>query len=181
MLKKLAVLLGGRTGGLVACVIEIAVGILLLINPVGFTTGIIVAAGILTFALGVVQLVKYFRQPVQVAGQNLSLMKGLLLMLAGGFCALNSEWFMAAFPVLSVLYGLMMLAGGVVKLQWMTDLLRLRHPRWYMPGISALLYILIAVIVIVNPFSAAMAVWMFVGISMIVSAVVDGASLLMAQ
>ena len=51
MLKKLAILLGGRTGGLVACVIEIAVGILLLINPVGFTTGIIVAAGILTFAL----------------------------------------------------------------------------------------------------------------------------------
>lgn len=181
MMKKLAVLLGGRTGGLVACAIEIAVGILLLINPVGFTTGIIVAVGILIFIMGIVQLVRYFRQPVQLAGQNLSLMKGLMLMLVGGFCALNSEWFLAAFPVLSVLYGLTMLVGGVVKIQWMADLLRMHHPRWFMPGISALLYILLAVIVLVNPFSAAMAVWMFAGISMIVSAVVDGASLLLAK
>lgn len=43
------------------CVAEILIGILLLINPVGFTRGIIVALGAVLTVQGVRAIVGYFR------------------------------------------------------------------------------------------------------------------------
>ncbi|MFR2465285.1 MAG: hypothetical protein ACLTA1_05815 [Clostridia bacterium] len=37
-----------KTGSIIICICELLVGILLLINPVGFTTTIIIAVGIVT-------------------------------------------------------------------------------------------------------------------------------------
>ena len=87
---------------------------------------------------------------------------------------------LAALPALFTIYGVIMLVSGVMKLQRMADMRRIRHPRWYMPGISALLYIILAVIILLNPFSTAMVVWIFVGVSMIVSAVLDMITLIIA-
>ena len=41
-----------NTGVLILCIAELLVGILLLINPVGFTAGIVIAAGVLLIASG---------------------------------------------------------------------------------------------------------------------------------
>ena len=41
--------------------VEILIGILLLINPVGFTSSIIVAFGIVLTIMGIGQIIKYFR------------------------------------------------------------------------------------------------------------------------
>ena len=41
-----------NTGGIVMCLFEILVGILLLINPVSFTSGIIIGLGVILLALG---------------------------------------------------------------------------------------------------------------------------------
>ena len=35
----------GKSGSLVTCILEIVIGVLLLINPVGFTSGIIIGVG----------------------------------------------------------------------------------------------------------------------------------------
>ena len=40
------------------CLFELVVGILLMINPIGFTSGIIKIAGVVMLALGVVEIVK---------------------------------------------------------------------------------------------------------------------------
>lgn len=49
------------TGNLLTCIFEILVGILLLIDPVGFTSGIIIVFGIVLAVIGLVSLFKYFR------------------------------------------------------------------------------------------------------------------------
>ena len=180
MLKKLAVLLGGRTGGIIASALEIVIGILLLINPEAFTMGIVIVLGVILCLMGIWNIVRYFRRPVQVLGSDWALSRGVLMILVGAFCMFKSQWLLAALPALFTLYGVMLLISGIVKLQRMADLKRLRHPRWYMPGLSALLYIILAVIILLNPFSTAMVIWIFVGVSMIVSAVLDIITLIVA-
>ena len=44
------------TGNLLTCIFEIMVGILLLIDPVGFTSGIIVVFGIVLAVIGAISL-----------------------------------------------------------------------------------------------------------------------------
>ena len=47
---------------------EVIIGILLLVNPIGFTSGIIIAFGIVLMIMGIHKTVKYFRtEPVKAA------------------------------------------------------------------------------------------------------------------
>ena len=50
----------GKSGSIITCVLEIVVGVLLLINPVGFTSGIIIGAGVLLITGGLVSILRYF-------------------------------------------------------------------------------------------------------------------------
>ena len=75
-----------NTGGIVMCLFEILVGILLLINPVSFTSGIIIGLGVILLALGVVGVFAYFRLDPVEASRRQTLTKGLIIMVAGLFC-----------------------------------------------------------------------------------------------
>ena len=162
-----------NTGNLMTCVLELLVGILLLIDPVGFTSAIIVIFGILLTVAGIFSIVKYFRTDAETASQEHGLDKGLVCALFGLFCVFKSNWFLGAFPLLTVLYGILMLACGVCKIQWTVDMLRMKQKYWYIGAISAALTIIFAVLVLINPFSAVASLWTFVGVTMIIEAVLD--------
>lgn len=158
---------------IIIAVCEAACGVLLLIKPLGFTSSIIIGAGVVLAVSGVLGIISYFRASPQDAVKQQNLAKGLLGIIAGVFLALNYELVIATFPILSILYGVAMLIVGVVKLQWTVDFLRIKQGNWWFTGISALLTILFSVIIICNPFTTTAAVWMFVGITLICSAVID--------
>lgn len=47
---------------------ELIIGILLLVNPIGFTSGIIIAFGIVLMIMGVSKTIKYYRaEPEEAA------------------------------------------------------------------------------------------------------------------
>lgn len=163
----------GKTGNLVICVLEIVVGVLLLINPVGFTSGIIVGGGVLMCIAGALSIVRYFMMKAELAAQKQLLFKGIMLVMAGAVCITRYNWFLSAFPLLTVLYAIAMLILAAAKLQKMADMKRLQLTGWYMPGISALMAVVLGVIILWNPFGAVAAVWTFVAISMIAEAVVE--------
>lgn len=163
----------GRVGGLTLCVLEILVGILLLINPVGFTSGIIIGAGVLMVLGGVICVIRYFTVQPEIGVMSQLLFKGLTLLMTGVLCMTQYKWILTAFPLLTVLYAGWMLVLAAMKLQAMTDMLRLKAGRWYMPAIAASVAIVLAVIILINPFGAVNAVWTFVGISLIAEAVVE--------
>ncbi len=163
----------GKAGGILTCIIEIVVGVLLLINPVGFTSGIIIGAGVLMGLGGVASIVRYFMLKPEIAAQKQLLFKGILALMAGAACITKYDWFLSAFPLLTVLYAIAMLILAAAKLQKMADLRRLGAPRWYLPGIAAALAAVLAAIIIINPFGAVAAVWTFVAVSLIAEAIVE--------
>lgn len=152
---------------------EAVVGILLLVDPVGFTKGILIFLGIALLLLGISNIVQYFREIPQVAAAKQGLARGCMEVLAGLFCVMKSGWFLNAFPLLTVLYGIGTLATGITKLQWTVDKLRLKVKKWVWTGLSAVLTIVCAVIILCNPFSSSTVLWIFIAVSLIVEAVVD--------
>ncbi len=159
--------------GVLMSIVELIIGILLLIDPAGFTSGIIVVFGISLMICGLVNTVKYFRgQPEEAAGEQL-LAKGLAQLLAGAFCAFCSGWFIAVFPVLTMIYGVVILFAGLTKIQWTVDMLRLKRKRWFLAMISASISVVCGLVIILSPFRTTAVLWMFTGISLIVEAVFD--------
>ncbi len=164
---------------MIMCIIEVVAGILLLINPVGFTAGIIIATGIALMASGLLNVIRYFRiSPTEAAAGQL-LMQGLVALLAGAFCAFNPEWFIITFPMIAILYGVAVLIGGLGKVQITVDMLRAKNSKWWWSAISAAISIICAFVMINNPFSSTVALWWFTGISLIVEAIFDMITLIM--
>ena len=153
--------------------VELIIGILLLVNPIGFTSGIIIAFGIVLMIMGISTTIKYFRTEPEEAAVSQILVKGLLMLLAGVFCAFNSHWFIATFPVLTLVYGVVILITGITKVQWTIDIIRMKRSKWFWAAISAAISIVCGVVIITSPFSTTAVLWMFIGISLIVEAVFD--------
>lgn len=131
-------------GSIIVCLIEIVAGILLLINPMGVTTSIIVLAGIALTVTGSYWVIQYFRANAVEAAASRDLVKGLLGMAGGLFCIVRSRWFLAAFPVLTILYGVITLIVGLFKVQITVDKLRLKISQWGWSAFSTALTLLVA-------------------------------------
>ena len=162
-----------NTGNLILCIAEAVIGILLLINPIGFTSGIIMALGLVLGILGIKELLGYFRAEPEIAAKDSGLAKGLLMTIAGIFCIFKAEWFIVTFPILTVFYGILTLIGGISKIQWAVDMYRLKQSYWYIEVIGAALTIVFAILILTDPFASTAILWTFIGISMIVEAIVD--------
>jgi len=166
---------------IIMCIVEVVIGILLLVNPMGFTAAIIISAGIALVAAGLFNIVRYFRSGPEEAAVGQLLMKGLVSLLAGVFCIVYPQWFMVTFPVITILYGVAVLIGGVSKVQLAIDMLRLKNSKWWWGAISAAITIICAFVIINNPFSSTVALWWFTGISLIAEAVFDMVTLIMGR
>lgn len=166
---------------LLMSLIEIVIGILLLINPVGFTSGIIITLGIVLTVMGIGQIIGYFRSEPEEAASGGKLTKGILFIVFGLFCAFKSGWFIATFPVITILYGALILVAGVSKLQEAVDMVRVKQNYWFVALISALLTLLFAVLIIFNPFASTAILWTFIGVTLIVEAVMDIVTFIFAK
>ncbi|MGN1404950.1 MAG: HdeD family acid-resistance protein [Erysipelotrichaceae bacterium] len=162
-----------RANSLITSICEIVAGILLLINPTAFIKIIIVLLGILLLLIGIWHIVQYFQDEPKEAAFSQNLAKGLIELIIGLFCCFNSNWFIVTFPIITTIFGVVILVSGIMKIQWTVDKLRLKMKKWYWNALSALLTVVIALIIIINPFSSSAAIWMFIAISLIVEAVVD--------
>lgn len=165
--------LKNNISGIIVCMFEILAGILLIINPVAFTTGIITAAGMIMLIIGLISIVTYFKSDIMEAATGRYLMKGIVALLAGAFCIFNSHWFIVTFPVLTIIYGVVVLIAGIGKIQITVDMIRLKNRKWFLGLVSALISIMCAIVILNNPFASVAALWMFTGIVLIAEAVMD--------
>lgn len=155
------------------CLFEALIGVLLVVDPVGFTSGIIIAFGIALLAAGLICTIGYFRTDAVEAALKGALVKGLAMLLGGAFCVLQPTWIIATFSLLTIFYGVVILFAGLCKVQWTIDALRLKIGRWFLPAISAVVSIICGFVVLSDPFTSTLVLWMFTGISLIVEAVLD--------
>lgn len=162
-----------RINGILLSLFELVVGVLLLINPIGFTSGIIIVLGLVLTVIGLISVINYFRTDPEAATVGQNLFKGIVAMTAGVFCILKTEWLITIFPLLTILYGTAILFAGISKIQWSVDMLRLKKQNYFLPAIGAVLSIICAIIILMNPFSSSAILWTFTAISLIVEAIFD--------
>lgn len=166
---------------IVVCLCELAVGILLLVNPEAFTSAIAIGAGILLLILGVFWVIRYFVKSAEDAAKEQLLFKGLISLAAGAFCMANFKQIVLAFPILAFVYGVVILVAGFGKVQKTVDALRAKKPRWYLGGISALIFLICGGIILADPFGSADILWIFTGIVLIVEAISDLLALIFSR
>ncbi len=159
--------------GVIGALCELAVGVLLLIDPLTFTEWIIKALGVILIVVGVVNVVHYFRSSPQTGILERKLSIGILFLAGGIFCVVNPQWFAATFPALAVIYGVVTLVTGVMKVESAVNMLRLKMRNWWICGISAVVTVACALIIITNPIGTTALLWIFVAIALIVEAIID--------
>ncbi len=162
-----------KSGSVVMALGEVLVGILLMVNPLGFTMGIIIGVGALLLIMGGVFVVAYFKAEPGQAAVEQNLTKGLCALLAGVFCIFRSGWFLTALEMLVVFYGIVILLTGIAKVQWAVDAFRMRRDKWQFRACGAAITLIVAAVVLMNPFKTTAILWTFTGISLIIEAVLD--------
>lgn len=160
---------------LAVCIFEIVFGVLLLIDPDAFTSAAIVISGVALMAAGLYSSVRYFKEDAEEAAKGQLLMIGLLLLLFGAFCVFRSAWFVETLPILTVIYGVVILSLGFCKAQMSIDLFRLKKRFWILFSLDAILTIASSLVVFLNPFGedALGKLWIFTGIALLVLAALD--------
>lgn len=158
---------------IIMCAIETVIGVLLFINPVGFTSGILIAFGVVMTCLGVLSIIQYFRRTPSEAMLKNELSKGIIFVLIGLFCMFRSKWFILTFPMLTIIYGILTLLMGVSKIQWAVDMLRFKQKYWFVAMLGSVLTTIFSILIIANPFTSTSILWKFIAVSMIIEAVID--------
>ena len=157
-----------KLSGIGLAVVEIVVGLFLLISPNTLTKAVVIIAGIALLVMGVISLIGYFRaDPVgSVLGQGMT--KGLMEVAIGVFVLIKTGWVVGVFDTVIALAILLL---GVSKLGLSVDLMRLKDNGWKAALVNAVVTLVCAFIII--SVSASDVIWMVIGISLIVQAVLD--------
>ena len=166
---------------LIICISEILIGVLLLIDPVGFTSAVLMILGIALMILGAWKTVSYFRTSPEAAAQNGGLVVGIVCVLLGAFCVFRWEWFLVTFPVLTIVYGVITLINGINKVQWAVDLLRLKQRFWFVSLIGAALTLVFGILILTNPFTTTAILWTFIAVTLIAEAAMDIVTFILAR
>lgn len=166
---------------LIMALCELVMGVVLLIDPLGFTTAIITILGVLLLFVGLVSVIRYLKTDAGVAAQGEVLTQGLLEVIAGLFCIFRSNWFIVTFPLLTVLYGVITLVAGISKIQWTVDLVRTKADKWFWAAISAVVTLACSAVILRNPFSSTAVLWTFIAVTLIVEAVFDVLTVIFAK
>ncbi len=157
-----------KLSGIGLAVVEIVVGLFLLISPDALTRAVVIIAGIALLLMGVISLIGYFRaEPVgSVLGYGMT--KGLMEIAIGAFILIKTGWVVGVFDTVIALAILLL---GVSKLGMSVDLMRLKDSGWKPTLLDAAVTLICAIIIV--SVSASDMIWMVIGISLIVQAVLD--------
>lgn len=173
--------LTSKIGNILLCIAEIIVGVLLLVNPDAVTSAFVIGAGAVMILTGIVFCTLYFVGEAEKMVIKQLLFKGLLLIILGILCVTQYGILLAALPFVTWVYAIAMLILAAYKVQCTVDILRLSGIRWYFPAISAALAVVLALFILLNPNTAMSIVWGFMGVSIILEAGLEIATIILLK
>ncbi len=158
----------------IICLIEIIVGVLLLLDPQSFISYILIIAGAFIAVTGVISLIKYFVAKPEESEKG-GLTGALVSLSIGAFLIIKNNIATAWITIITVIFGAAILYTGYQKLEKAVE--KMRSKQYFLVSlISALVTILFAVLIIfVIPDKA---IWLFIGIALIVEAAIDLADMI---
>lgn len=153
----------------------IVLGLLTAIFPETSRSLIGYVVGAVLTALGIIRTIMYFTESkFQIVG-SFALVQGTVLLVFGIYFLVKPE-FLAT--IMTAIFAVILIVGGVMKIQYAVDLLRFKFGYWWIELILAALMIVLGIITFANPFEAEKALMIYVGISLMVNGILDIISIL---
>ena len=175
--------LTSKIGNILLCIAEIIVGVLLLVNPDAVTSAFIIGAGAVMILTGIVFCTLYFVGEAEKMVIKQLLFKGLLLIILGVLCVTQYGVLLAALPFVTWVYAIAMLILAAYKVQCTVDILRLSGIMHILRGflLSCALAVVLALFILLNPNTAMNIVWGFMGVSIILEAGLEIATIILLK
>ncbi|MBR1482351.1 MAG: DUF308 domain-containing protein [Ruminococcus sp.] len=164
---------------LLMLLLEILVGVLLMVNPEGFTTVVYIAFGIFCLVVGAIYLIRYIRANRDGMGSTMMLIWAVVLLVLGLFGIISSTMVLKIFAFLAVMYAVLMIVSGVVKLVVYINARKNREPASPFVLIGAMVLMVLGGVVAVNPFETTEFLFRFIGVCVLASAVLDAVALIL--
>jgi uncharacterized membrane protein HdeD (DUF308 family) len=152
--------------------LEIIIGLMMLFNPVGLTSGIVITLGIALLILGLIQVQRYFKEPASQGQEKLRLFHGLVLLLAGVLLLVKTDEIISSFPYVSLIYGISVIVNGLLRLQMGVDAIRAKKS-WKFHIIYAAATLILGTLVMINPFNSLKALSRVVGGTLLLVGIID--------
>ena len=158
---------------IIICAALIILGLVLTIWP-GMAVGVVIGGvGGLGIVMGIIHLIRYFKLDNHASIASNELAVGLLW-LVGGILVIALHKFLLS--IVPVFFGIVLLVGGIGKVQSSLQLKRMGAKRWYFEVVCCGLSIGFGAIILFNPFGTALMLMRIIGIALLVEGVQDLAS-----
>lgn len=159
-----------KNGMLLLSIAFIALGLLLLVMPQTSLLWICYAFGAVVLITGVVCLVQYARLRGSGFAAPFFLVAGVSTAALGIFSLARPEVVASFLPVV---FGLFILIDGCSRIGTAIELARRKADKWWMMMLFSVLSVALGILLLVNPFGAAVSVVMLCGVLLIIEGVVN--------
>ena len=153
------------TGGAV-----ILLGLVLLIIPGVATSVLFNGIGAVCILIGLMHVVKYLTLDARMAVISNDMALGLAWIVGGTSIIIFKGLLVSLLPIL---FGLIVLVGGVIKIQSTLGFKRMNAPHWYWELICAVVSVVLGILILTNPFSTALLMMRVVGLALLLEGCMD--------
>jgi len=169
-MKKTHKILGFTLTELLLGAAAIVLGLVLLIWPNMAVSVILNGIGIICIIIGAVNAIRYFLLDARQSIASNELAIGLSWAAAGALVIALKPLLISILPFF---FGLIVLIGGLVKVQGTLGFKRMNSARWYLELIFAIVSIALGLLILLNPFNTAMVLMRFIGGALVIEAIAD--------
>ena len=149
---------------LLVCLLSIALGIALVIEPTFLTKLVSYILGGVSLGFGIYSIAMYFIKDEQ--GMVFLMIRGLILAFIGVFLIVRPDFIPR---MISTAFGIYMLVNGVIGLTNATEIKRSGDAEWQFPMISAGITFALGFVICINPMLPVKAAMTVLGICLIIS------------
>ena len=150
--------------------ISIVLGLIMLFFPQITSIAVCIMFGITLTLCGLVKIVEYFSKIDLGYMFRFDLIMGIVQLVVGILLLCHPGAIMVAIPVV---LGISLLIASVLKAQLAIDIKRMGYGKWWVSMLGAVLGVVLAIMIMSNPFEGTTAVFMVIGISFIVDGLLD--------
>lgn len=155
---------------IVSIILYVVIGMILIIWP-GTTAKIVNYMLSVAFAAGgVYNLGMYFKKDVVRGAKSFDLSAGIVLLAIALFLALNPKFVVSILPIV---LGSVLFISGAIKFQNAVDVARTGYKRWPFIMLLSLVTIVIAVVILINPFDTGKVLMVIIGVALVYSGLSD--------
>ena len=151
-------------------VIYIVCGLVLLIWPDISMSTFCYALGVIGIIYGIAHIVIYFTKDHMVSIMEMDLVTGIVTTAFGLFVLVNDKIFVSILPFAM---GVILMLGAIMKLQNSLDLKKMGFQKWWIVLVMAMILFGIGLLLVYNPFGAAILMIYVIGASILADGLIN--------